>query len=140
MAGVGLLIAALGTLIAWRVPQNPVGTLLAWAGAIVVFAAARPAYESAALRHPESLPLNLHTVVLFEEAGAWLLAAVGLILLYFPDGRLPGARWRWVAVGLIATAAAEHAYGVVQPEPLLPPLQHLARPYPPPPDAVQLAG
>jgi signal transduction histidine kinase len=135
----GLALAALGLVIAWRV-AGPIGPLLAWAGATVTFAGARPAYETVRLARPDVVPMDVRVLVLFEESVWWLLVAAALVLLYFPDGRLPGPRWRWVPWGLIAAGAVQQAYGIVQPDPLLGPLAGLPRPYPPPGIAVEVVS
>ncbi len=133
-----LLVAGLGVVIAWRVPRNPIGPLLSWTGATGAFLAGRPAYESMALAHPGSLPLDLRVVVLFEESGWWLFVAVPLVLLFFPDGRLPGPRWRFVPWALVASGVIQQAYGIVEPLPFLGPLKDTPRPYPGPPRVVEV--
>jgi len=76
--------------------------------------------------------------VLVEESGWWLFVAVPLVLLFFPDGRLPGRRWRFLPWALVVCGAVQQAYGVVDPAPLLGPLESLPRPYPPPPMAIEV--
>ncbi len=77
--------------------------------------------------------------VLFESAW-WLLAAIALLLLYFPDGRLPGPRWRWVPPVLVGCVAVTQAYGAVDPAAFAAPLEDLARPWGPPPLAVEIVS
>jgi len=58
-------------------------------------------------REPQALPVVDDCVIAaLRESGVWLLVALGLLLLYFPDGRLPRRRWRWVPVALVADAVA----------------------------------
>ena len=131
LGGIGTAIAALGLLIARRVPDNAVGALLGWIGATVTFVAARDVYAGIVVREPGALPLDTRVVALLDESGWWLLVAVALLLLYFPDGRLPGPRWRPVPVALVALGAGQQAYGAVAGQPFLEPLQDLPRPWGP---------
>ena len=140
LAVVAMTMTLLGLIITWKVPGNPVGPLLTWVGAVAAFLAARPAYETVALTHPGSLPLDLRVVVVFEESSWWMWVAAALLLLYFPDGHVPGPRWRWMPYAIVSAAAAQQAYGVVESDPLLPPLQHLRRPFATPPLSIQIVG
>ena len=66
------------------------------------------------LRHGD-LPLG--AVALLAQPG-WApgIVALGLLILLFPDGRLPSSRWRWLAAAYAAVAAlwiagADRAHG-----------------------------
>ena len=95
-----VLCALVGTLITSRKPAKAVGWILL--GVAVCLALQEFAREYAAYGlfvDPGSLPL--------VQPMAWLLSWIyvpGLLLLliflplYFPDGRLPSRRWKWVAL------------------------------------------
>ncbi|MCX2955295.1 sensor histidine kinase [Lentzea sp. NEAU-D7] len=138
LATIGLAMAALGVTIAFRVRGNPVGPLLAWAGTIVVFLAARDVYYRAWLTDPRSLPLDSRVVALLNESGWWLLAAVALLLLHFPDGSLPGRRWSVLPPLIVVLSVAQQGIGAAPREPFTEPMEGLARPWGPPSDAVHV--
>jgi len=79
-----------GALLARRLPRNPFGWLLLAIGLCIGLLAVLPALRQAD--------------VLRYWVGAWLeftvylllLPLACLLLLLFPDGRLPGPRWRWL--------------------------------------------
>jgi hypothetical protein len=103
-----VLCALVGGLIGSRKPANAVGWILL--GGAVCLALQEFAREYAAyglLVDPGSLPL--------VQPMAWLLSWIyvpGLSLLlaflplYFPDGRLPSPRWKWVALSAVFLTVA----------------------------------
>jgi MFS family permease len=102
-----LIVAAsvVGGLVATRRPGNPIGWLLCGFGVFMGFATLAAGYARVApgdARHGAG------------QAAAWfanwsyvaLTALTIFVLLLFPDGRLPGRRWRWAAwCGGLASAA-----------------------------------
>jgi hypothetical protein len=97
--------AVVGLVLAWRRPANPVGWIML-AGAFFLALSEDASYYTVAdygLRHGD-LPLG--GVALFAQPG-WAPAIVllGLLVLVFPDGRLPSSRWRWLVRAFIAVAA-----------------------------------
>ncbi|MFI6096434.1 sensor histidine kinase [Lentzea sp. NPDC051213] len=139
-AALGLAMAGLGVVIAFRVGANPVGALLTWTGSIVVFLAARDVYYRSWLDDPASVPLDSRVVAVFNESGWWLLAAVALLLLYFPDGTLPGRRWSVLPPLIVALALAQQGFGMVPREPFTSPMEGLAHPWGPPSDVAYALG
>jgi hypothetical protein len=97
--------AVVGWVLAWRRPANPVGWIML--GGAFFFALSEDAgYYTVAdygLRHGD-LPLG--GVALFAQPG-WApgIVLVGLLILVFPDGRLPSSRWRWLMWACAAVAA-----------------------------------
>jgi signal transduction histidine kinase len=130
VAGIGLSIVALGVTIAQRVRDNVVGLLVTWFGMNVVYIAARPVYYKTWLVEHSAVPLNTKVVAALDESGWWLFASAALLLLFFPDGRVPGRRWRWVPVAVLVSCAATHAAGAFATDPFLAPMQDLQRPWP----------
>jgi signal transduction histidine kinase len=115
-----LAIAVVAGLIASRRPHNPIGWLL-------LFGATASALQGLASQYV------VHTLVVdrgsLPAVGwvAWLGSTFGglvypgivaLILLLFPDGRLPSSRWQLVVWLDIALAAANTAVGFLDPAPL----------------------
>lgn len=100
--GLGLV----GALLARRLPANPIGWILL-VGAVGqgLVGAGREYAVHAHVVDPGSLPAADWAA----WAGTWgsvlSLASLPLVLLRFPDGRLPTPRWRWVE-RLVVVAAA----------------------------------
>ncbi|SEL55061.1 sensor histidine kinase [Nonomuraea pusilla] len=101
-AGVTLALpsAALGTVIAVRRPASMVGPLLVLVGTAAVWVTVGDLYASAVARQPR-LPLSALYAALSQGDWMFLYVPAALLMLVFPDGRLPGRRWRWAVVGLL---------------------------------------
>jgi hypothetical protein len=94
----GVVFSTLGAIVASRRPEHPVGWLFCVIGFLAgadLFCAQYATY--ALLAQPGALPAG--------EAAAWVRSWFGVVggglgvflLLLFPDGRLPSARWRYLA-------------------------------------------
>jgi hypothetical protein len=111
----GIPAVCVATLLAARRPGNPIGWLLFG----ILFAGSSPSneYDILAYRlHHGTLPLGWVSVV-FEELWPLFLVFVAILLWVFPDGKLPGGRWRrpsviLLVVGLLLGVAASSS-GVV---------------------------
>jgi hypothetical protein len=96
-----------GIVIATRQPANVIGWILLAIGAGWAVLAAATGYADYGVRlHPSSLPAADFAAVLTLTAWALPVGLTGtFLLLLFPDGGLPGPRWRLVAyVGAASTA------------------------------------
>jgi signal transduction histidine kinase len=112
--------STLGVVIASRRPENPIGWIFGTGGGLAAgiqhFSAEYATY--ALVAEPGLLPGG--------EAAAWLTSwiwtlAIGLfvfVCLLFPNGQLPGSRWRflaWLSVAVVLLGAASIAF---QPGPI----------------------
>ena len=104
--------AVVGLVLAWRRPANPVGWIML--GVAFFFALSDDAsYYAVADYGLRRGDLPLGGVALFAEPG-WApgIVLAGLLILVFPDGRLPSSRWRWL-MWAYATVAALWIVGTV---------------------------
>ena len=87
--------AVVGFVVAWRKPGNPLGWLMLGVAGFLALSEDASFYAVAdyRLRHG-GLPLGW-LAVLTQPGWAPAIASIGLIVLLFPDGRLPSPRWRW---------------------------------------------
>jgi hypothetical protein len=93
-----------GVLVALRVPDSPVGGALAWVGAApaVVFAVEDWGRTAASDR---PWPGSRFAAGLVEATWPWLFLGFVALVLVFPDGLLPGRRWRVLAALAPVSAA-----------------------------------
>jgi hypothetical protein len=117
-----LVFVGVGLLLTLRLPRQPVGWLLLWAGALFQLAMAASAYAWAAfIRAPGTLPLG---EVALHIAFAWIpaLGCLFLAIMLFPTGRLPSRRWRLpaalvvmaIALSMVASALGQREFEVSQ--------------------------
>ncbi len=88
----------IGAIIASRLPANPLGWLFCAAALIIAVAHLSAEYAIyALLARPDSLPAG--EALAWLSSWTWILSigCIVLSLLLFPNGRLPGRRWRWLA-------------------------------------------
>jgi hypothetical protein len=118
----GTLIVAfggVGLVVAHRQPRNRLGwILLSWLLLLGLGGIAGPyAVLDYRLGH-HGLPLGPEAVVLNNSVQLLALLLAPLIILLFPDGYLPGPRWRWVVwayAGLVACVMAVAVANAIAP-------------------------
>jgi len=86
--------AAVGALVARHLPRNPNGWLLLGIAAAILLSTGAGAYSLIVYSIGQHLPLGPVGLVLYQ---LWspALALYFLIVLLFPDGRVPSPPWRW---------------------------------------------
>jgi hypothetical protein len=111
-----LTCTTVGLLIVTRRPGNWVGWLLALMGAGLVLTFA--GFALAGIRTDQAAPddllaglLSWSGLVAFNPT--FLL--VGLIMVLFPDGRLPSARWKFPIIAVVATVLAGTSIFAIKP-------------------------
>jgi len=101
-----------GFVVARRRPRNPLGWIILAVAGFFALSEDASFYVVGAYRlRPAGLPLGW-VALLVQPAWAPAIVLLGLIVLLFPDGRLPSARWRWV-LWLYLGVAALWAVGTV---------------------------
>jgi hypothetical protein len=100
-AGVGFLLAA-------KRPRNAIGWIFLVIAINLALGLALPRYAlHAVVTHPGSLPGGVLAAALSQTGWVILISGIALLLLLFPNGRLPSRRW-WpivavAGVGVVAT-------------------------------------
>ncbi|MFD0580635.1 hypothetical protein [Dactylosporangium darangshiense] len=101
----GVALAVPGALMLRRVPRNAVGWFLCLGGLHWAVDGAAVAWVAYATTRSPVPAGTAESYWVYQRVGAGLLLWLPLLLLYYPDGRLPRGRWRWAAlVSLGATA------------------------------------
>jgi signal transduction histidine kinase len=114
VAAVGIgLTAVVGATVALAIPRNVIGWLILLMAA---FGGVAEALVEPGVRHIHDSGAAPYLVTFGVIARA-LPSVLGnaAVPAYFPDGRLPGPRWRWVRWTLIAAVAATVVGGFVAP-------------------------
>ncbi len=92
-----ILFALVGAVLAARHPRNPVGVLVAVLGLAMLGGASLFEYSTLNL-YPATASAPFTGEAAFINMHFWplVLPCLVMILLLFPDGHLPGPRWRWL--------------------------------------------
>jgi hypothetical protein len=99
--------AAVGLLVARHQPANPIGWLLAGESVFLLLTILSGFYANMVYRlgHP-GLPVIAPASLVLSQLFSFALIGFPLVVLLFPDGRLPSRRWRWVVGAYLAIAGA----------------------------------
>jgi hypothetical protein len=97
-----VVIAVVGLVVARHQPRNPIGWLLAGEALLTLVTISASAYtESVYYRGHPGLPLAGPVALVLAELFPLTFFPFPLVVLLFPDGRLPSRRWRWVLAGYL---------------------------------------
>jgi hypothetical protein len=102
------LFAAVGGLLAFRRPGNPIGWLLIGFALLQVAGGTSPL-----LAYSDRVPTTISRTANWFGSWSWVpsIAGLGLVIVWFPDGRLPSRRWRPVLLLLLAGIAGGFLIG-----------------------------
>ncbi|HEV2934093.1 MAG TPA: hypothetical protein VGY96_13255 [Streptosporangiaceae bacterium] len=102
-----LVTAAVGLFVAGHQPRNPIGWLLAGEAVFMLLSVASGTYAELVYRLGyHDLAFAGPSALVLSQLFSYSLAGFPLLILLFPDGRLPSRRWRWVAWTYLAIATA----------------------------------
>jgi hypothetical protein len=106
--GTGLLltlwvIAAVGLVVAWHQPANPIGWLLLAAPVCLLLTFASDGYvEPAYHAGHHALPVVSPVALVFAQEFFASFIVIPLVIMLFPGGHLPPGRWRWAVWAYLA--------------------------------------
>lgn len=127
---IGVGSNALGFLVVRHEPANITGLLLGALGCTYALATLVDVYMAAREHRGDLIPqLPDLALALMMTGWVWLYAVIFLLVLFFPNGRLPSSRWRAVVGAVIAVAFAIELSMPVLPGPYPPPFDAVSRPY-----------
>jgi signal transduction histidine kinase len=111
----GGLLAVPAALLVLRAPRNAVSWVVGGTGLLWALDGLAQSWLTYAVQEDPPLAGATFTFWFVQRFGAWLLLGLPLLLLLYPDGRLPGGRWRPVALLSLATTALLPALLLVMP-------------------------
>jgi hypothetical protein len=98
--------AAVGLVVARHRLRNPIGWLMLWLAVGFMLYADGGLYDVIGYRLGHRLPLAPSVLILYHVSQP-ILGLLPLVILLFPDGRLPSPWWRWVVGGYLALAVID---------------------------------
>jgi hypothetical protein len=98
--------AVVGLVVARHRPRNPIGWLMLWLAVGFMVYADSGMYDVIAYRLGHRLPLGPAILFLYHVSEP-ILGLLPLVILLFPDGRLPSPRWRPVLLSYLALAVID---------------------------------
>jgi hypothetical protein len=102
-----LVTGVVGLVVADHQPRNPIGWLLAGEAVFILLSVAGGAYANLVYRLGyHDLAFAGPLALVLDQLFNFLLVGFPLVILLFPDGRLPSRRWRPVVGIYLAIAAA----------------------------------
>jgi hypothetical protein len=105
---IAVSFAAVGVVVAWHRPRNPIGWLMLILAAGFVFYIDAGLYNVLNYRLGHRFPLAPVVLLLYHAESEPDFALVPLTIFLFPDGRLPTSRrWRQVVAGFMTLAVID---------------------------------
>ncbi|UWP84919.1 sensor histidine kinase [Dactylosporangium fulvum] len=101
----GLALAVPGGLLVRRAPRNPVSWILCVTGLHWAVDGTAVSWVVYSTTQDPMLPGTHLSYWLYQRVGAGLLFSLPLLLVFYPDGKLPTGRWRWAVFGSIGATA-----------------------------------
>jgi hypothetical protein len=98
-----LILAGVGLVVARFQRRNPIGYLLLGAALCFLITLSAGGYATLVYVQHDHLPLGAVALVL-SPFGMLAVVMLPLIVLLFPDGRLPSRRWVWLLAAALALA------------------------------------
>jgi len=109
-----LVTAVVGLMVSIHQPRNPIGWLLAGEAVFILLSVAGGAYANLVYRLGyHDLAFAGPLALVLNQLFSYMLIGFPLVILLFPDGRLPSRGWRWVvSIYLAITVGAALATSV----------------------------
>jgi hypothetical protein len=115
-----LVFASIGAILALRRPNNVVGIVLIVSGPLIVvtFFGFLLGAQLTDVRGPDDALAGLASVVASLTIYPTLIIVGPVLALLFPDGRLPGRRWRWPVAAIGCALVLGTLMTMIRPGPL----------------------
>ena len=104
---IAVSFAAVGLVVAWHRPQNPIGWLMLVLATGFIFFIDSGLYNVLNYRLGHRLPLAPVVLLLYHAESEPDFVLVPVTIFLFPDGRLPSPRWRRVVGAALTLAVAD---------------------------------